>query len=1069
MARNSVAANILMVVLLVGGALKIKSIKQEVFPEFDLDLILIQVPYPGASPSEVEQGVSLALEEAVRSLDGVEEVRTTNSEGMATVAVELLLGTDPEEALNDIKASVDRITSFPEDIEKPTIFRASNRFEVISLVIHGDLDERTLRALAEKARDELLQQDGITYVELFGVRPLEVSVEISQENLRRYGLTLDQVAAVIRSSSVEVPGGGVKTAAGEVLLRTSERRRGSEFGEITVLSMPDGTQVRVSDIANVKDGFAETDQEATFNGQRAVMVKVFRSGDQTPIDVSNSVKNYIATHRNTFPPGVELATWLDMSEFYSQRIDLLLRNAAIGLALVLLVLGLFLEMRLAFWVTIGIPVSFVGALLFLPSADVSLNMISLFAFILVLGMVVDDAIIVGEEIYKRRQEGMPFMQAAVFGVRHVATPVCFAIITTIIFYLPMLFVPGPPGKFFRVIPIVVIFALIISLVESLLILPAHLGHGKKTSSHGLFGFIHRQQQKVSRALEWFIETFYVPSVRFAARRRYVVFAIGLATLIGSVGVIAGGRIGRTFMPAVENDVIQAQVTLPYGSSVERTIEVKNLMERNAQAILAENGGDSITRGIFAQVAGLSANPGDPMGFSVSAGSHIAEVNVFLVESGKRAMTSTQFAQKWRESLKNVAGIEKMAFRYTTGIGSGPALSLRLSHTDLGVLERAAADLARQLQGFDGTSDVDDGFEAGKEQLDFNLKPEARSLGVTELDLARQLRASFFGSEAVRQQRGREEVRVYVRLPREERESEYNVENLKIRTPKGGEIPLSQAATITRGRAYTSISRINGRRTVTVSADVDPSQGNAAEILESLKKDILPNLVSDYAGLTWQTGGQQQDMADTNKSLASGFMFALIVALALLAVAFRSYVQPLIVILAIPFGFVGALWGHVVMGFDLSMMSWMGVVALAGVVVNDSLILVVAVNRYKDEGMTTADAVVAGGVRRFRPILLTSLTTFFGLAPMILETSVQAKFLVPMAISLGFGVIFATFITLMIVPSAYVIIDDLKAIFSKTYEASKVMITGRHPTISKREIELASLPDAKAEFLDDEEG
>lgn len=1027
-ARNSVAANIIMIVLLFGGCLKLGSIKQEVFPEFELDIVVINVPYLGASPREVEQGVLMATEEAVRAVDGVKRIRSTAYEGMGVIIVELLLGTDADQALNDIKSAVDRVPSFPENVERPTTFLVNNRMQVISLVYYGDASEKALRELAENARDDLLRDDRITVVELAGVRPLEVSIEVSQADLLDNNLTLDRVAGLVRASSIEVPGGGVKTDRGEVLIRTDERRdSGSEFEDVILLSNAQGTVVRVGDIADVKDGFAETDVAAEFNGKRAVMVNVYRVADQTPIEVSDAVKEYIEREREALPPGVDMATWFDTSEFYADRIDLLVRNAWLGLILVMIVLGLFLEIRLAFWVTLGIPISFIGSLLLLPATGVSINMISLFAFIIVLGMVVDDAIIVGESVYKRRQSGMSFLNAAIYGAREVATPVVFAIITTMLAYAPMLFVPGPAGKFFRVIPIVVICVLLMSLIESLLILPAHLAHSKRDGDRGIFGWIHRQQQRFGDALERHIDRFYKPLVRQAARRRYLTIALCFAIFIATVGLVAGGRVKNTFLPKVDSDVVTAAAELPFGSSIERTREVNARMLAEARALLEEYGGeDAISRGIFSQTGqSTMVGLGSPGGAQSSTGSHLTEVSVFMVPSDQRPMTAREFATRWRASLRDIPGIERVSFVFETGPSAGEAINIELSHEDMDTLNAAARDLAGRLSEYTGTYEIDDGFSEGKEQLNLRIKPAAKSLGLTEAELARQVRAAFFGAEAVRQQRGRDEVRVYVRLPRAERESEYNIEEMILRTPSGGEVMLRDAADISRGRSYMSIRRIDGRQAVAVTSNVDEASGNAVEIMARVQSEALPEVMSRYPGLAYSIGGEGKERAEMQDSLKAGFLLALLAMFALLAIAFKSYVQPIIILTAIPFGFVGAIIGHVIMGYSLSMMSMMGVVALSGVVVNDSLILIVAINRFRDEGMSLIDAVVAGGVRRFRPILLTSLTTFFGVLPMILETSVQARFLIPMALSLGFGVLFATFITLLLVPAVYVAINDAR--------------------------------------------
>ncbi|MCG8425618.1 MAG: efflux RND transporter permease subunit [Proteobacteria bacterium] len=1033
-AKNSVSANILMVVLIVGGLVKMCDIKQEVFPEFDMDLIVVTVAYPGASPEEVEQGVILAIEEEVRGINGVKEVRSTANEGLASLRIELLLGADADQILNDVKAAVDRIQSFPEDIERPTVFMGRFSSQVISVALYGDQPPHVLKAIGERIRDELLQDKRITTITVTGLPSLEIGIEVPQENLRRYGLTIEQIAATVRASSVELPGGAVKTRAGEILLRTAERRdTGMEFADIVVRSMPDGSKITLGDIANIKDGFAETDQVARYRGERAVMINVFRVGEQTPIDVSAAVRGYL--EKAQIPEGVQVATWLDMSEWYEERMDLLVRNAFIGLLLVLLVLGLFLEVRLAFWVTMGIPISFIGSLLFLPATDMSINMISLFAFIVVLGMVVDDAIIVGEAIYRIRQSGANRLEAAIVGVKEVAAPVTFAIITSIVAFSPLLFVPGVMGKFFRLIPIVVITVLLMSLVESLIILPAHLAHSKKSSRRGLFGFIDRQQQRISRFLEWQIQRLYLPTVRTAAKRRYFTLAAGWAVLLAMIGLVVGGRVSMVFFPAIAGDIITVTAEMPFGTAIENTKKVQDRLLDAAHDVLNENGGaHTVARGIYSNLGSAGLIRNDPF-LGITSGTHLSEIGIYLVPMDEREFSTEEFVRKWRQRVGEIPGIEAIRFEYSTGPGQGKPVNLVLNHPNLDKLKSAAGDLADKVREYNGTFDIDDGFESGKQQLDLSLKPEARALGLTEIDVARQIRSAFFGAEAVRQQRGRDELRVYVRLPRAERESEYNLEELMIRTPQGGEIPLRQAVEIERGYSYTAIRRTNGRRSASVSADVDETTGNANEIMKNLTEQVMPVLIEKYPGLRHTLGGDAREQREALGSLAQGFILAVIAMFALLAVAFRSYLQPIVVLMAIPFGMIGAVIGHLLMGFSLSFMSMMGIVALAGVVVNDSLILVVSINRLRQKGTPLMEAVVAGSTVRFRPIILTSLTTFFGLAPMIFETSVQARFLIPMAISLGFGVMFATFITLLIVPAGYVVLDDLKRGYNWVWDNS----------------------------------
>jgi multidrug efflux pump subunit AcrB len=1026
MAKNSVAANLLMIVLLVGGLLFGLKVKQEVFPEVALDMITIQVVYPGASPAEVEQGVVLAVEEAVRGIDGVKEVRANANEGMASISVELLLGTDPNKALSDVKGAVDRITSFPQDVERPIVSLAALRSQVVSLALYGDLDETTLRALGDRARDELLRDDRVTYVELGGVRPLEISIEIPQERLREYGLTLDQVAQAIRAASVEVPAGSIKTSQGEVLLRTTERRSfGSEFGDIVVLGRPDGTELRLRDLARIEDGFRETDQAATFNGKRAVLVNVFRVGNETPIDVSRAAKDYIERVRPTLPPGAAITYFNDTSELFADRIDLLLRNAALGLCLVLLVLGMFLDVRLAFWVTLGIPISFLGSLLFLPSADVSINMISLFAFIVTLGIVVDDAIVIGEAIFHRRRAGLGSLEAAVAGLRDVAAPVVFSVLTTIVAFMPLLFVPGVMGKFFRNLPIVVIIVLSLSLLESLVILPAHLAHSRSGQERGLWRAIDQLQGRISLGLERFIERFYRPVLEHSMRARYFTLAIGIALLLVAAGLVAGGRVGVTFFPRIEADTVFARLKMPFGTSVEQTERAQARLLQTAREVARELGGEErVGRGIFAQIGAHSAG-GGPRQTATESGAHLSEVLFILVPSDQRDFTASEFVRRWRERVGGLPGADTLQFTYSTGAAPGAAIDIELSHTNLETLESAAARLTAELGKFAGVKDVENGFAAGKTQLDLRLRPEARALDLTESDLARQVRAAYFGSEAVRQQRGRDELRVYVRYPEAERRTLHSIETMLVRTPQGGEVPLSAAAEIHEGRSYTAIRRVDGRRIVSVRGDVEPGQANAGEVVSELMAGALPRLAADTPGLSYSLAGEQKQQGEAMSALGRGFMMALLAMFALMAIPFKSYVQPLIIMAVIPFGAVGAIGGHLLLGYDLSLMSMMGLVALSGVVVNDSLVMITAVNEARQRGAGVWEAVRAGATRRFRPILLTSLTTFLGLAPMILETSMQARFLIPMALSLGFGVLFATMITLFIVPSLYLALEDAR--------------------------------------------
>jgi multidrug efflux pump subunit AcrB len=1019
MAGNSVAANLLMLVLLVGGLIWGSRIKQEVFPEFDLDLVTVTVPYPGASPEEVEQGIVLAIEEAVQGLEGVSEVTASAQEGVGTVTVEMLAGADLQRLGQDIQNEIDRITSFPEEAEKPQVVITTRRREVISVVLFGDQDEWVLREMAEETRDRLLQDERITQVTLSAVRPFEISVEVPEARLRAYNLTLEEVAAKIRTASVELPGGGLKTEGGEILVRMKERRDyGREFAQIPIITSSAGTEVRLEEIATVIDGFADTDASATYNGQPAVMIDVYRVGDQTPMAVADAVLAHVAALREELPPGVGVATLNDRSDIYRQRLGLLLRNGYMGLALVFVLLGIFLEARLAFWVTMGIPISFLGSLLFLPLLGVSLNMVSLFAFIIALGIVVDDAIVVGENVYNYHSRGHDLLTAGIRGAREVALPVTFSILTNVVTFLPLYFVPGTFGKIFQSIPLVVITVFLISLVESLFILPAHLAHHRERQRGRFSGWFHRQQQNFSRWFIRMVHRVYGPLLWRVLRNRYLTVAVSVAVLMLTLAYVKSGRMGMTLFPRIESDFALATAVLPYGTAVTRTEAVTQLLVATAQAIAAENGGERLVVGIFAQIGNSGGGP---------SGGHNTSVQVFLTPPDHRPLPTAEFIARWREKVGALPGLESLVFRSDSGgPGSGAALTIELSHRDLAVLEAASSDLAEALGFFPNVKDIDDGFQTGKQQVDFKVLPEGRSLGLRAQEVARQVRHAFYGAEVLRQQRGRNEIKVMVRLPENERISENTLEEMMLRSPAGREVPLREVVSMNRGRAYTVINRRDGRRVVTVSADVDPPS-QAGQVLEALKADTLPGLVQRFNGLNYGFEGRLADTAESIRSLVTGLLLAMLAIYALLAIPFGSYIQPAIIMSSIPFGIVGAVLGHLIMGYSLSVMSIFGMVALAGVVVNNALMLIDFTNRERRGGSSPAAAVHTAGLNRFRPILLTSLTTFGGLAPMIFETSRQARFLIPMALSLGFGILFVTVIILILVPALYLVTEDLRAL------------------------------------------
>ncbi len=1033
MAKNHVAANLLMLLFVIGGLVMGGSIKQEVFPEINLDRIKISVAYPGAGPEETEEGIVLKIEENISGIDGIKEVKSVASEGLGAVTAVIDTGEDSDRIMDDIKSEVGRITTFPEDAEKPIITKLLTRNEVISLVVYGDVSEKTLRQQAESIRDELLELKEITQAELNGVRPYEISIEISEENLRRYSLTLEGVAQLVKRSSLDLPGGTIKSEGGEILIRTKERRYlGTEYGEIDIVVNPDGGMVKLKDIAAIKDSFAETDTFATFAGMPAAMVAIFRVGDQKPTEISTLVVDYVEQKRKILPESIQLSTWNDSSELFDSRLNLLLRNASLGLVLVFIILSIFLQMRLAIWVMLGIPISFLGALLLMPSMGVSINMISLFAFIMALGVVVDDAIVVGENIFEHRQRGKSHLQAAIDGAREVAVPVTFSILTSVAAFMPLLYVVGTLGKFIMVIPLVVISILLISLVESLFVLPAHLSIGKPNK-----GLADKEEPKkrrrdvFSKLLQRFINGPYRKLLLLSINYRYVNIAIAIATLFLSIGLMKGGIVKFRFMPVVDGDLVKVSLEMPRGTLAEETARINRYVLEKGEEVVKHfdkdrSPGDTILRHFYSIVGGTIAG-GGPRGGDSSSGAHLTDIAMLLIPSDQRGLEAEAVANYWRKAVGEIPGVDHISFTSNL-MHMGANIDVKFAHENYDSLVKATERLKQNLGEYPGVYDIVDTYPLGKKELKIRLKPEARTLGITQNDIARQLRGAFYGAEALRLQRGRNEVKVMVRYPEETRRSQYGFDNMYIRTPAGGEIPLHNAAYVEEGRGFSVINRTDQKRVINVSASVNNKIANAEDVLAELKKNILGELVADYPGLTYDLEGEDKERRESLGSMKKGFMLALFVMYALLAIPFRSYSQPLLIMIAIPFGVVGAVLGHWIMGFDMSMLSIFGIVALSGVVVNDSLLLIDRVNQSRRQGVKLKDAVQQAGLRRFRPILLTSLTTFFGLMPMITEKSVQAQFLIPMAISLAFGIMFATVITLLLIPSTYLVLEDIRRLF-----------------------------------------
>jgi multidrug efflux pump subunit AcrB len=1016
MANNIVASNLLMLFLIVGGLVSYSLITKEVFPDIEQNRVTVSVVYPGASPEEVEQGIVLAVEESLIGLVGIKEITSKASESHAFINIELLDDVDDVQVYQDIKSEVDRIVTFPEDAEKPEVSLAVRRRGVIDIVLFGDAEDDVLKSLAERVRDRFLQDPLITQVEIVGTRDPEISIEVSQENLRRYGFTIDGLAAILKKSSVELPGGGIKTSGGEILVRMDERRdHGLQFARIPVVSGNDGSVVLLEDIAVINDGLEELEKYATFNGKPSVMLEVYRAGKQTPIEVADAVKKQIVEIKSELPEGIDLAIQRDRSDIFRQRAQLLLKNGAIGLVLVVLFLGLFLELRLAFWVMMGIPISFLGSLLLMPAADLSINMVTMFAYIVALGIVVDDAIVVGENIYRHMQEGGPPIEAAIKGVREVSVPVSFSILTNVIAFIPIYVLSGMMGRIMGMLPIVVVSAFIISWVESVFILPAHLGNHRERKRSGINEWLHEQQRKFSEGFSSWIDRRYRPFLSVCLDNRYLVVTGAFSILVVTIGYVGSGAMGFETFPRVESDYAYVGAALPYGVPIEKTAALTKQFEEAAVSVAKVSGHPELIEGIFSRIG--------------NSGSHDMECRVYLAspEVRNKIMSTEEFIKSWRDKLGPINGVEYVRFMSDRGgPGSGQALTVELSHSNVHTLERAATDLAESLEGFEKVFDIDDGFQLGKQQLSMKMTAYGLSLGLSSTDVARQVRNAYEGVKVIRQQRGRNELTVRLRLPQEERVSEGNLDELILIMPDGGEVPLTKAVSIERGRAYTVITHRDGRRTMTVTADVRP-RAEAGQVIESLNSGVLKTLTRRYTGLTYSYQGRQAEQRESINSLWQSIPVVLVAIYALLAIPFRSYIQPLIVMLSIPFGIVGAVAGHLIMGYNLSMMGVIGIVALSGVVVNDSLVFVDFANRKCKEGLDVKGALLSAGGIRFRPILLTTLTTFGGLSPMIFETSRQARFLIPMALSLGYGLVFATMITLILVPSFYAIVEDIKSL------------------------------------------
>ncbi|MGK0305704.1 MAG: multidrug efflux pump subunit AcrB [Gammaproteobacteria bacterium] len=1019
-ARNHVAANLLMITILFAGIYSLTSrIPLEVFPSFESDTINVSVTLRGATPKDTELGVAILVEEAVQDLEGIEQIISVSSEGSARISIDVDSDYDPREMLADIKSRVDAINNFPADAENPVISLAQRTREVIAVTISGVYGEKEINEFAEHVRDDLLRIPGITQVALSGVRDYEIALEIPQDRLRQYGLTLAQVSIAVANSSSDISAGNIKTEGGDVLIRSKgQAYRKDEFANIPIKTNSDGSILRLKDIADIQDGFEESPIRTRFNGKQAAFIDVYRIGQQSAVEVADKVKEYLKDKQPLMPQGYELSYWDDDSQIVKNRIATLSGSALQGGILVLLLLTLFLRPAIAFWVFIGIPVSFMGAFLAMPFFGVTLNIMSLFGFILVLGIVVDDAIVTGENIYTHLRTAESGEEAAIKGTLEVATPVTFGILTTVAAFLPFAFIEGNRGALFAQIPVVVIPVLIFSLIESKFVLPSHLKRIKLRNEKPAKGNrLAQWQQGFADGFERAILRYYQPLLAFSLRHKLATLATFVGTFSIILALLMSGWTKFVFFPRVPSETVRASLTMTTGTTFEVTnqyiIKMSDKAEELREKYIDADTGQSVILNVLESTGGR--------GGSSNVGS--VRFEIIPPEQRESSITSADLVSEWRELIGPIPGAESITYRAEIGRSSDP-IDVQLSGNSQATLQEIADQIKTRLATYPTVFEIADSLSDGKEELQIELTQQGKALGLTRVNVSNQVRNAFFGSQVQRIQRGRDDVRVMVRLPISERRSLSDLQNILIQTPSDGSVPLSHVATLIPGKSPSQITRIDRFRTVSVTADVEKLNTNMT-VLQAELTEFVQQLVNQYPGVTWKMEGEAREQRESFSSLAVGLLMVFFAIYLLLAIPFKSYIQPIIVMSVIPFSMIGAVMGHWLMGMELTIMSILGMLALVGVVVNDSLVLVDFINKKRLVGGTLMDAVMIAGASRFRPIMLTSLTTFFGLMPLLFEKSTQAQFLIPMAVSLGFGILFATFITLILVPINYMLVEKLK--------------------------------------------
>jgi len=1025
--HNHVAANILMCVLLLGGILSVSNMRTETFPSIDPKLITVITYYPGATPYEVADSITNRVEEALVGIEGVERVIATASEGAGVVYVSLTDFADADDVYKDVESAVNSLTDFPpEDAERPVITKAKVTPDVLSLALHGNVPEETLKYWAETLEEELRQLPGIALTSVRGVRDYQISVEIPENSLRQYGLSLNDVGNAIRQFSVDVPAGTVESTQGDIVLRVQEKGyTGEDFSNVVLRTLDDGSVLKVKDIGTVIDGFEDTDLISKFNGERAAFIDIRRNETEDTLTIANAAKTYLNTVK--LPEGLTLTIQKDETVALQDRMSLMLRNAILGFMLVFLILLLFLDLKLAFWTSVAIPVSFLGGLMLVSFMGYSINMVSLFALIVVLGVVVDDAIITGESIFEAQRADPKNPNAVLRGVRNVIAPVTVGVITTIAAFAPLIYSTGILGQIIKVVPIVVIAILIISLIEAYFILPAHLSNPKRWSK----GIMANIRDKFTHGLHLFIDHAVDPVARFTIQWRYATLSAFVGFAIITAALFSSGTVRFVFFPQIEGDEVSIFVTMPEGIPFALTQQTLLNIEREIIAVRDEISTETMPafESISTSIGAISKS-GDPtQGRASNSGSHLGQLIIKLVSSDNRSKSSSEIERMIRERIEDFPNIEELELQSSL-IGEEADIEVELSHDDEKTLNTVAEELKSIIESIKGTKEVSDSFDYGKTEYVFALTEEGLAANLTPTDLGQQLRSSFFGLEAQRFQRGRSELIVYVRYPEEERENLSALLNSRIRLTDGTEVPLSTVARIEEQIGYSRIDTVDGRRIVSVTADVDYEDTTPTQVINLLNTKYLPELQAQYQGLSYSFEGESKDQNKDLASMGRSMLIALMLIYVLLGSQLRSYVQPVIIMSAIPFGVIGAIWGHYLLGHDLSFISLFGIVALSGVVVNDSVVLMDYFNKQIAKGLSAYDSAVLSVKRRFRPILLTTMTTSLGLLPILLETSLQARFLIPMVISLATGIIFASVVLLILIPCLLIVLEDLKTIKAK---------------------------------------